>query len=537
MSVDFVNSLQDMAHDKGVPVRLVAFVASSLTDDVTASLDRELAAVTAADDVIDLHVIELPGDPAAAGCPTRPHVDVPMPAQPPSVRTRPSSYGRTAHTPPMELVWAAATEGDAAAAAAMDGVLQAARDGNWALLLTHLAAHPEGGKSTVDGGAHDGKLPLHLAAGKHAPPSVVAALLQAHPEGAKTKDRTESKVVSFFRNAVESGGRLPLHSVFDGDATTLDMEPCWPRDAPGEGVAVARALLAAHPTGAGEKDRDGRTPLHLAAKCRAPVPCIEALLAACPGAAADTDEDGWLPLHYAVRHQLSPPAVRLLLDAHPAGGKARNSDGQDPFELAAEQADERRGNPASLELVELLRDFLATRGQRARRSFDDATLIHVLGTRFAGASHAAAANVKVGVEALGEHIACFNPNVDNNTLAGGLDAEANAIWLRRWREMLGRAAATGGRVVQVLSAAEGLSHMQHAEAEMAAERREPVVVIECGTSEDGLADLLCGAGLGQARAPEPSYDELAKRVATLTSEVQALRAELARSAPAAAADV
>ena len=46
---------------------------------------------------------------------------------------------------------------------------------------------------------------------------------------------------------------------------------------------------------------------------------------------------------------------------------------------------------------------------------------------------------------------------------------ANAIWLRNWRWALERARATGGRVIQII-VSPGLSEMQVAEADMAADR-------------------------------------------------------------------
>jgi hypothetical protein len=135
---------------------------------------------------------------------------------------------------------------------------------------------------------------------------------------------------------------------------------------------------------------------------------------------------------------------------------------------------------------------------QAKSDFEHARLLHVISTRFAGVSNAAAAEAKAVVEALGPGVACFNPNTDNNKLAAGKDAEANAIWLRRWRDMLERTQQTGGCLLQILSVGEGLSHMQHAEADMAADKHVPVVVIEVG-SADGIEVQLQRHGLEVAR--------------------------------------
>ena len=51
--------------------------------------------------------------------------------------------------------------------------------------------------------------------------------------------------------------------------------------------------------------------------------------------------------------------------------------------------------------------------------------------------------------------------------------------------MLQRAHQTGGCLLQVLSVGEGLSHMQHAEEDMAADKHVPIVVLKFGDGTDG----------------------------------------------------
>ena len=124
-------------------------------------------------------------------------------------------------------------------------------------------------------------------------------------------------------------------------------------------------------------------------------------------------------------------------------------------------------------------------------------------------------------------MACFNPNADNSKLAAGKDAEANAIWLRQWRKMLQRAAETGGRVVQVLSVSEGLSHMQHAEADMAADRHVPVVMIECGESGAGtIEEQVRASGLDVARVVQDEMQRLREENRRQAEEIERLQALL-----------
>ena len=82
----------------------------------------------------------------------------------------------------------------------------------------------------------------------------------------------------------------------------------------------------------------------------------------------------------------------------------------------------------------------------------------------------------------------FDPNGDNAFLMGGNSKNANAIWLLNWLKALGRAKATGGRVIQIIVPGgkdvtednpEGLSHMQKAEALMASMWGVEVVKLDC----------------------------------------------------------
>jgi hypothetical protein len=69
----------------------------------------------------------------------------------------------------------------------------------------------------------------------------------------------------------------------------------------------------------------------------------------------------------------------------------------------------------------------------------------------------------------------FNPNFDNGFIMDGDSNNANAIWLRNWREVgLENARKTGGWCIQVLVQG-GPSEMQRAEESMARSEGVPVI--------------------------------------------------------------
>lgn len=148
----------------------------------------------------------------------------------------------------------------------------------------------------------------------------------------------------------------------------------------------------------------------------------------------------------------------------------------------------------------------AKHGVSARRTFEAASVVHVLSTRYTGASFAMARYVKATVEAAHEGVACFNPNEDNLLFEDGRGETANAAWLKRWRNMLVSAKKTGGVVLQVLSEDEGLSDMQDAEVDMAGDKDVRVVQLRFRGNEDSdlsevqgkVREQLESAGLNNA---------------------------------------
>jgi hypothetical protein len=75
----------------------------------------------------------------------------------------------------------------------------------------------------------------------------------------------------------------------------------------------------------------------------------------------------------------------------------------------------------------------------------------------------------------------FNPNRDNAALQSGDEEIANGLWLRVWRQMLVRAQETGGCVLRLDFEEAGLSDMQIAESDMAADKRVPVISVPFDT--------------------------------------------------------
>lgn len=123
----------------------------------------------------------------------------------------------------------------------------------------------------------DGLLPIHYAASRNAPRSVLVALAGADGRGARRP---------------RAGGKLPHHFAAQHDA-----------------VDALAALRELHPAGVAQHDGEGRLPLHVAAAAGASG-AVAWLLAIDPDGAAQEDAAGMLPLHQAAMCQVRAPAVR-----------------------------------------------------------------------------------------------------------------------------------------------------------------------------------------------------------------------------------
>jgi len=179
-----------------------------------------------------------------------------------------------------------------------------AADADWPRLLAQITDDP----SCAGARDEEGALPLHNAVSQQAPPEVVAALLNAYPDGARTKVRT-SRCLALHEAAEHrlkpDAFRLLLAAYLEG-AREEDRAGRVPLALAASGadacVEVVDALLEAHENGAKVSDEDGMLPLHRACATRAPVAVVRALLRARPGSAGEPNRKaGWLPLHYAAR--------------------------------------------------------------------------------------------------------------------------------------------------------------------------------------------------------------------------------------------
>ena len=230
------------------------------------------------------------------------------------------------------------------------------------------------------------------------------------------------------------------------------------------------------------------------------------------------------------------------------GGAVGRNDWVHVFQISQMLPD---GHASTPELLRLIEEPAASERQAM---LEDANLtIVVLSTRYAGQNGGSSEGitplscsdlVKGYLESFGT-LKVFNPNRDNAALQGGNPEKANGVWLRQWRRMLVRALETGGCVLRLDLEEAGLSDMQLAETDMAADKGVPVVTIEFNsrtTSADLRAALAarmgdfssnpCVGHSQHASAPGGGLDsitctaELRARVASLESQLEMKNSEL-----------
>ena len=181
------------------------------------------------------------------------------------------------------------------------------------------------------------------------------------------------------------------------------------------------------------------------------------------------------------------------------GGAVGRNDWVHVFQISQMLPD---GHASTPELLRLIEEHAASERQAM---LEDANLtIVVLSTRYAGQNGGSSEGittlscsdlVKGYLESFGT-LKVFNPNRDNAALQGGNPEKANGVWLRQWRRMLVSALETGGCVLRLDLEEAGLSDMQLAETDMAADNGVPVVTIEFNsrtTSADLRAALASGS--------------------------------------------
>jgi ankyrin repeat protein len=175
-----------------------------------------------------------------------------------------------------------------------------------------IDAYPEGAKSKDQ----DGWLPIHCACFYGAGQEIVDCLLMANPNGAHAKD---------------DEGRMALHYASLKGAT--------------EGVVSA--LLRANPKAAVSKDDEGRLPIHHACSKGAPDGVIEALLKVSPKGAQSKDDQGRLPMHHACRKKATERVVKTLLTIYPRGAQVKDDQEKLPIHYGCQ-------NGAGEDIINLL---------------------------------------------------------------------------------------------------------------------------------------------------------------------------------------
>ena len=255
---------------------------------------------------------------------------------------------------------------------------------------------------------------------------------------------------------------------------------------------------------------------------------VHALLAHGANVKAVMDKHGMTPLHWAAENGHSA-TVDTLLKAG-ADGTVKDKWGRSPADFAKDKK-----HPIIVAKCDPA--FAKAEGEKLRKAFEEATTVHVLSTRFNEPSEEALAKwykangIKKTKEVFDsetwgtEEVECdtddedgkypkctnpkmaasttklvleegktgtgpwdepivtvepgtcmvFDPNTTNAYIMDGNSNNANAIWLRNWREGgLENARKTGGWCIQVLVAG-GPSEMQRAEESMARSEGVPVI--------------------------------------------------------------
>jgi ankyrin repeat protein len=135
----------------------------------------------------------------------------------------------------------------------------------------------------------DRTTPLRLAIELPAPPSVVCELVRGDPSDVCPIDGASSTVL-----------HLALAS-----PNLLDK------------AQVVETMLKAYPRCCDRKDRDGRTPLHVAVANNAPLEVVQILMGTAPLAASEEDHAGVVPLQSAMEAGLPSDVIAYLSEASP----------------------------------------------------------------------------------------------------------------------------------------------------------------------------------------------------------------------------
>ncbi|KAG1674224.1 hypothetical protein FOA52_013844 [Chlamydomonas sp. UWO 241] len=178
----------------------------------------------------------------------------------------------------------------------------------------------------------EGRTALHRALISKKGAQTVLALLERCPDTAQVADRA---------------GRLPLHAAACYNASLKVINALLLAHKDGAKEKQKGLLLVAHREGAAKLDKYHSLPLHFAARCRAPKEVVNTLLAAHPDGVRQKTKIGRLPLHFAAANKAPFEVVAVLLQSYPSGAKMLTGTQKLPLHLAA-------GNLAPFEVITAL---------------------------------------------------------------------------------------------------------------------------------------------------------------------------------------
>lgn len=214
---------------------------------------------------------------------------------------------------------------------------------DWNAVVQRAAVHPQEAATWIVTKGFNGNLrflPIHKACVLSPPVSVIDALLEAYPEGARCtdQDRWCALHCACFYGASEEVVRALLRS-YEKGAQCLDDDgriPLAYSCLKAAEYSVVMALLSAFPKGAMVRDTENRLPLHQACSKGASEKVVSALLKVAPKAAQIKDNQGRLALHHATRKSASEGVVRALLRVYPRAAQTPDDTQKLPIHYACQ---------------------------------------------------------------------------------------------------------------------------------------------------------------------------------------------------------
>ena len=144
-------------------------------------------------------------------------------------------------------------------------------------------------------------LALHEAVLSNAPAATIHAIIEAHPDGVRTKESSFS--------------RLPLH--------------CACKNATADPLVIA-VIVNAHKSACLVPDSAGRLPIHYSLSNKADATITYLLLSSSADSAKGVDLNGWTPLHVACSVG-NKGAIVALLQIYPEAAFTRTDKGSTPL--------------------------------------------------------------------------------------------------------------------------------------------------------------------------------------------------------------